>query len=200
MLDFESVKPFFAAAGTVLVFLAYIPYLKDIFAGHTKPHAFTWLIWTLTTATAATGLWLGGGGWGAVSQTASASLTFLFFLLSLRYGTRNITKSDVVILVSALLAIGVWWFLDNPVLAVLMVTAIDTVGYLPTYRKSYAEPWSESLPTWWLFTLYAVFGFLAIREYNLLTAPYLFMTICANLLLVILMIIRRRSIPKPTLS
>jgi len=51
--------------GTVAVVMAlysYVPYIKDIFAGKTKPHAFTWLIWGLLTSIAFFGQMADRGG------------------------------------------------------------------------------------------------------------------------------------------
>lgn len=187
-------KVLFSALAALCSIAAYVPYLREIFAGRTKPHAFTWLIWMLTTTTAAAGGWAGGGGWGAANQTLSAFLTVLFFLLSLWYGTKNITKSDTTILLLALIAIALWWRFNSPLLAVWMVTAIDAAAYIPTFRKSFSEPLTESLFAWTLFTFYALFALLALREYNALTVPYLLMTAIANAALALFLFVRRRSL------
>lgn len=175
-------KAIFSIVGAFFYIIAYIPYLREMRAGKTKPHTYTWLIWAITTGTAAAGSWYGGGGWSAANQALSFLLTSLFLILSVRYGTKDITRSDTAILLLALAAIVVWWQLHSPVLAVLMVTAIDGAAYVPTVRKLLKEPQSESLYTWSLFLLYSLFAFLAIGEYNLLTVPYLLMTIAANAL------------------
>jgi hypothetical protein len=57
----------------------------------------------------------------------------MVMLLSLKYGTRNITRSDTIILILALAAVFVWVQLDNPLLAVIMVTLIDLAGYVPSW-------------------------------------------------------------------
>jgi len=197
MFDF-NIKIVFAALAVIFELGAYVPYLKDIFAGKTKPHVYTWLIWALTTGTAAAGLWYGGGGYGAVSQTILAVLTFLLFVLSLKYGTKNITVSDTSVLFLALCAIAVWRFLNNPLLAVLMVTAIDAFGYLPSFRKCFAEPWSESLNTWVMFTAGALLSLLAVSQYNMLTTVYLAVTVLSNIVLISICLFRRPLIPKPS--
>ncbi len=46
-------KFIFAVVASSIGILAYLPYLKDIFAGNTKPHAYTWLIWLITQGAAA---------------------------------------------------------------------------------------------------------------------------------------------------
>lgn len=115
------------------------------------------------------------------------------FLLSLWYGSRNITRSDFVILLLSFGAIYVWLGLDSPVLAVMLATGIDLLGYVPTYRKSFVEAWSEDLLTWIGFALAPAFALLALEAYNLLTATYATAVLIANIALVALLLIRRRA-------
>jgi hypothetical protein len=196
LLGFD-VKIIFAILSALFSIGAYFPYLKDMLAGKTKPHVYTWLIWTLTTSTATAGLWHGGGGYAAVSQTIATILTFIFFLLSFKYGTKNITLGDTILLLLASAAIFVWWFLHNPLLAVLMVAAIDAIGYIPTFRKSFEEPWSESILSWVLFNLGIAFSLLALAQYNLLTLPVLLMSFVANSILIAICFFRRAAVETP---
>lgn len=183
-------------AGILVVFGGHIPYLRDMFRNKTKPHAYTWLIWSITYGTATVAMWHGQGGWGFLGMAASCFFIFLTFILSLKYGTRNITKGDTVILILALSAIVVWWQLNNPMLAVLMVSAIDVVGYLPSYRKVYHEPWSETVASWIFFTLANFFSIAAASEYNFLTLTYLLAISTANITLLIICLYRRRIVPE----
>jgi len=163
-------KAIFGVLSVLIVILAYIPYLIAIFKKETEPHAYTWLIWAITLVIAGAGVWVGGGGfWVTLGFAISTFMVFLVFLLSFKYGTKNITKSDGIVLVLAPIASFVWWGLDNPVLAVLMATGIDLLGYIPTYRKSFSEPWSEDTWAWFGYALAPFMSLLALHEYNLLT-------------------------------
>lgn len=118
-------------------------------------------------------------------------------MFSFKFGTRNITATDTVVLLGALAAIFVWWQLDNPVAAVLMVSAIDILGYIPSWRKSITEPWAETLWSWGAFSIGNFFALLALTEYNLLTTTYLYAITFANLILIMICLYYRKSIPKP---
>jgi len=198
---FESgvdLKIIFGVLASAVSIAAYIPYLASIRAGTTRPHLYSWLIWTITTGTAAAGSWYGGGGYGAFGATVAAVLTFIPFLLSFKYGTKNITPSDTAVLILALLAIVVWWQLKQPLFSIIMVTLIDTFGYIPTYRKSWNEPWSESIFPWLLWLLYGLFLLLALESYNPLTLIFtLTTTIAANAALIGMLLFRRRFVLKP---
>jgi hypothetical protein len=56
-----DIKSIFSALASVIIVIAYYPYIRDIFLKKTKPHIYTWLIWAITTGTATMGLWQGGG-------------------------------------------------------------------------------------------------------------------------------------------
>lgn len=182
---------------TVIGVAAFFPYLKDTFSLKTRPHSYTWLIWAITQGTAVFGIWYGGGGWGALNLTVGIIFVIAVFLFSLKYGTKNITKSDTAILIAALLAIVVWWQLDKPLISVIMVSAIDVIGYIPSFRKSYHEPWSETLISWILFSVSNILAILALSEYNLLTVTYLTAITSANVALFLFCFFRRRFVPKP---
>lgn len=192
-----DVKLTLALLSTVIAVVAYYPYIRDVLYKKTKPHAYTWLVWALTQGTATAALWYGGGNFAAISLTVGTVLVVTVFFLSLKYGTKNITKSDTLVLAGALLAIVVWWQLNNPLLAVLIVSAIDALGYIPTLRKSFEEPWSETLSFWIAMVAASVLALLANGEYNLLTVTYLATLASANLVVVILCVLRRRTISHP---
>jgi hypothetical protein len=42
-------KEVLAAAAVLLTFPMYVPYVRSIHAGRTKPHAFSWIIWSLAS-------------------------------------------------------------------------------------------------------------------------------------------------------
>ncbi|MES2023407.1 MAG: hypothetical protein V4439_01865 [Patescibacteria group bacterium] len=193
----EILKIIFAVLGTVVFIFGYVPYFRDIFKKRTKPHAYTWLIWSITQGTAAAGILYGGGGVGATQLIVGLILVFLVFVLSLKYGTKNITWHDTVLLILALIAVFVWWQLHDAALSMLMVTGIDALGYIPSYRKSWQNPWDETLSSWLIFSVGNVFAIMALEKYNLLTFSYLLMSITLNIIMIFLCAWRRRRIPKP---
>ena len=49
-----DIKEWIAIAAIILSIGNHLNYLRAIFAGHAKPHFYSWLIWTITQGTAAT--------------------------------------------------------------------------------------------------------------------------------------------------
>jgi hypothetical protein len=195
-----NIKIIFTVIATAIGVVGFFPYLKDIFLLKTKPHAYTWLIWSITQGTAIFGIWYGGGSWGALNLTVGAIFVVVIFLFSLKYGTKNITKSDTAILIAALCAILAWWQLHQPLISVVMVSVIDVIGYIPSFRKSYYEPWSETTVSWLLFAVSNIFAMLALSEYNLLTMTYMVAITLADVALLMICFFRRQFVLKPKLS
>ncbi len=189
-----ELKILFSILASIIALIAYFPYLKDIFSQKTKPHAYTWFIWMLTQGTATLGVFYGGGSWGGLYLGIMTVEVIVVFLLSLKYGTKNITKGDTIILIAALIAIFIWWQLKQPLLSILMVSAIDVLGYVPSFRKSYKEPWSETLISWLLFAVANILGILALSRYNLLTTTYLTSITIANMSLFLFCFFRRNFV------
>lgn len=182
-------------ASVVALVFGFVPYLRDVFRGRTKPHAYTWLIWSITQGTAFIGMWRGGAGWAMLSMALGESINVIIFILSLRYGTRNITRSDTALFFASLFAILVWWQLHNPILAIILVMLIDLIGgYIPSMRKSYEEPWTETVSSWAVFTIANILTVAALTTLNFLTTAYVAMSIFANATLLLICLFRRRVI------
>lgn len=193
-----DLKLILAIAATALGLGASSHYLVNMLRGQAQPHAYTWLIWFITSATAAGVILTEGGGLGGLALAVGTLLTLAVFVLSFRYGTRNITRTDTTVLIAALAAVIVWWRLHAPLAALLMVTAIDTAGYIPTWRKSFEEPWSETVWSWVLYTLSNLCSLLALQAFNALTATYIVATIVANVTVIAICLARRPVVARAT--
>jgi len=196
MLELTNLKFIIAIVATALTVFGFIPYFRDIFKKKTKPHLYTWLIWIITQGTATVALLYGGGKFGGFSLIVGTILVSIIFLLSFKYGTKDITKSDKLVLALALLAILIWWQLDNPIIAVLMVSAIDGAGYIPTIRKSFKSPWSETLSYWAIMAATDLLTIIANEKFNLLTVTYLATLFVLNMTVVLVCFFRRRIVQK----
>ncbi len=179
--------------GALLVTGSYVPYIYGIIKKQTKPHIYTWILWSLTPVFATAAILEGGGGlFSAINIGVGAILAFSILLLSLKYGSKNITTFDTVALITGLLASIVWWYFDHPIIAIAMIALIEAIGFLPTYRKTWNEPWSESLSSWFLFVAGNLCALAALDEYNLLTSLYIVTMTIASLILILLSSHRRR--------
>lgn len=179
--------------GGLLIAGSFIPYIRDIIKADTEPHVYTWFIWSVTQAVAALAIFEGAGGLvTALSIAAGAVLSFIVFIMSFKHGTKDITDFDTATLVIALLAIVMWWKLDHPEWAVVTIASIDLLGFLPTIRKTWSEPETESLFAWSLFAIGNILAFFSLNEYNIMTSFYIITMFFASTALVGIILFRQK--------
>ncbi len=188
----ETIKTTCGIIATIIGTASFYPYLRDMLRRKTEPHTYTWLIWTILQVTGVMAMFNSGAGIGALPLTVGAFFCGAIFFLSLKFGSKNITTFDTLCLIGALASIGVYFFLHNAVLAVILITVIDLVGFLPTMRKAYSEPYSETLSMYALFFVSSVFSLVAIGVYSITTTLYPATIMCTNLICCTILWARRR--------
>jgi len=190
-------KSLIGLAAILLTFGGYIPYIRDVIRGKTHPHAYSWFMWA-TTSLVIFGLQLkGAAGIGAFVTLAAVVVTYLIFGLGLKFGKADITKVDTFFLALAVIAAGLWLVADRPILSAVLLTTAETLAFIPTIRKSWRKPYSETLSSYVLNTLRFGLALLALRHYNLLTTLYPAVWAVGNGVFAIILITRRKVIPAP---
>ncbi len=180
----------------ILTVVSYIPYIISILNKKTKPHIYTWFIWAITQGTAAVAVVYGGGSFGSIALFVGTILVILIFSLSFKFGSKNITKNDTITLFIALFIILFWWISNNLYISIFLITLIDIIGYIPTIRKTYYNPYSEKIIFWLLMVIVNLLIIFSVTEYNFFTIIYVSMLLIMNFTMCILMILRRIHIKK----
>lgn len=175
----------------VLACVALAPYLWATIKGTNKPHIFTWIIWTLLTAIAFLIQYLEGAGSGAWSGAVSTIFCILILLASIKHGEKNIKKIDWIVFLAALAAIPIWLITQNPLWAAIWVTGIDSLGYVPTIRKSWVKPYEEMVMTHLLSAIKHVAVLLAVEAVSPTTTIYSIGMVAMNGLLVATILMKR---------
>lgn len=160
-------------ASILAIFSSYL-YIRDIFRGNTKPHTYTWLIWSIVTTIAFFGQWVSGGGPGSWATGVAAIVTIFTLILSLRgnYGTKNITNFDKVCLALALFSILPWLLIQSVLWSVILATVIDLIAFFPTMRKTWHAPHSESLGSMYVDAVKHSLSMYAMGSYSLINLIY----------------------------
>lgn len=192
---FEA-KNILGVAAVVLTFVGYIPYIYDTVKGKTKPHIYSWFLWAFVTFIVFALQVFGHAGVGSFVTLATALLCLTIFILGLRQGQKDITKFDTVTLAISLIAVGIWVFAKQPIISVVLITTINTLANLPTIRKSWHKPYTETLFTWVLGAARNFLGILALENYSVLTWLYPVSSLLVNVLFSLMLVIRRKQIGK----
>lgn len=180
------------ALAVLIGFVGYGFYIQGILAGKVKPHAFSWLVWGILTAVGFFAQIVGGGGPGTWVTGFTAAMSFVFFIVGLGSSSRAlITRSDWIFFIGALLAIPPWYLTGNPLWSVIIITVIDAIAYIPTFRKAYQDPDTESLRHSSLQCLKFIFGIIALKSFSLVTMLYPASLVLANGAFVAMLALRR---------
>ena len=179
----------------ILTFIGYVPYVRDIFRGKTKPHLYSWFIWGIFALiifsiqiqnNAGAGSWMTGFVW---------MICMFITALSLKYGTKNMTKVDHIFLWGVTLAILSWFLVDEVAFSLILICVIDVLWFLPTIRKSWSHPYEETLSLYSTAALRHGLAIFALSSYSFNTVFYLLLWTCIDICFCIYLL-RRRSIMK----
>ncbi len=186
-------KETIGSIAVALTFVAYIPYYRDILKGKTRPHIYSWSLWALLTILLVA-LQIKGGAGPAVWVTAAAGLLCVgVVFLSLKNGKKDITTSDSIVAVLALLAIAFWLLVYQPVISITLVILADMLAFIPTVRKSYYDPYAETLSLYVTNALRFVLALFAVEHYTYLSSAWIVAWVIGNTLLSVLLVVRRRQ-------
>lgn len=127
-----------------------VPYVRDTLQGRTQPNRVTWSLWAAAPIIAAAASVAAGGDiWTAlrtlIAGIAPLIVVFVSFLNSRAYW--RLGPFDFGCGVLSIIALVAWLMTDSPRLAVLLAATADGVASLPTLRKAWRNPESETRVT-----------------------------------------------------
>lgn len=189
-------KLILAIIAVVIGFVGYVPYFRNIIRGKTKPHAFSWLIWGILTGIAFVGQVVSNGGFGTWVTGFTAVICIIIFLFALYRGTKDFPLVDWLSLLGAGVALLLWAVTRSPLAAIILITIIDMLGFIPTFRKSYFRPHEETAFTYSMSGIKFIFGIAALRELSLVTVLYPASLVFTNGAFVLMVYIRREQLVK----
>lgn len=192
----SQVKTIIGIFAVILTFLGYIPYIRDILKNKTHPHVYSWFLWGFVTMIAFALQISDHAGPGAFVTLAAAFLCGVVFILSIfKKGKKDIVSRDTFCFILAFIALGLWFIAKQPVLSAILTTLTDILGFIPTIRKSWSKPYSETLSFYLLNAVRFFLALFALERYTIITALYPFTWLLGNGLFALMLFIRRKHIP-----
>ena len=173
-------KETLAIIAALLAFVGNIPYLYDVVKKRVKPHPYTWLVWTLVSLTVFFGALQKGAGIGLLPTGIAELFTVIIFIFSLRYGFKQIRKIDTLFLCIALLGFIPWILTKDPTISVIIVVSIDFVAFIPTLRKTWQHPKSETPTLYGMNVLRHILTLFSLQAYNIATVLHSIVMIIMN--------------------
>lgn len=189
-------KEFLSGVSILLAFVSYLPYIHGMIKGKTRPHAFSWFIWAILTFIAFFAQLDQGGGVGSWLMGFTGLMTLGISIAAFFIGKRDIKRSDWCCFIVSLAAIPLWIVTKNPGLSIILITTIDAIAFYPTFRKGFYKPYEEVIFTYIISTLKFLIGTFALEAYNMNTVLYPLSLVIMNGAFVVLLIWRRRVVPR----
>jgi hypothetical protein len=92
-----------------------------------------------------------------------------------------------------LLSLPLWYATDDPLWSVVILTAVDTLGFAPTVRKAWARPREESLLFYAIFVARNALSIAALASFTLTTVLFPAVMVLAGIGMCWILLLRRRD-------
>lgn len=188
-------KELLAATAIVLTLFMYVPYIRSIHDGRTKPHVFSWITWTLGTFVVFGAQLADRGGAGAWPIGVTGLITAYIAVLAYRNrADTSTTRTDWVFLAIAIMALPCWLLTSNPLLAVVLLTGVELAGFGPTFRFAFGHPHGERIGFYFLGAVRNALVIAALEHYSLTTVLFPAAKGVVGILLVAMVAYRRTQL------
>lgn len=165
-------------------------YIRTIIYGKTRPSLISWSIWALAPLIAVFLQIKAGAGLSFMSSFMSGFGPLLIVIVALVYkkGFWKITKLDIICGVLALLALVIYVITNKLGISILFAILSDGLAAIPTIRKSWKFPESESAISYtagiisntlallvidkWIFSIYSFSVYLIIINIIIIFSIY----------------------------
>ena len=136
-----------------------------------------------------------GGGAGAWPIAVSGVITgYVAILAYYKKGDSQINILDWFFLVVAMLGLALWWWQNNALYAVVILTLIDLCGFAPTFRKAWRKPHEENALFFSIMTVRNILAAMALEHYSVTTLLFPTLTALACGLLLFVLVWRRHML------
>lgn len=165
-------QPLVGQIAGAISLLGFIPYAVAVLRRRARPNRATWIIWTAVGGLLFASYRSGADGAPCWVPLSDALGPAIIAALSLRFGEGGFSRFDRGCLALAALSIAGWAVTGSASVALAINLTIDLLGALPTMRKAYADPASESPLTWQLFFGANALNLVALERWSLASAGY----------------------------
>lgn len=173
-------KEILVIIAVIFAIIGNVPYLRDVIKGKAQPHPYTWLVWSIVSLITFFGQVVKGAGVGAIPTGVAEFFTIIIFFFSLRYGFKNIVRRDTYFLLIALLGLIPWMLTKDPTISVIIVVSIDLVAFVPTLRKTYFYPSTETPLLYSMNVGRHILTLFSLQAYNIATTIHSIAMIITN--------------------
>ncbi|MDR0297224.1 MAG: hypothetical protein LBI11_01000 [Streptococcaceae bacterium] len=164
--------------------------------GRVMPNRVTWFLWSLAPIVASVAAISSGVTWAALPVFMAGFSPFIIFLASFSGAQRKnhwkITRFDWICGAASLLAFFVFLSTKDAILAIWLSMAADFLAAVPTFRKAWKFPETESAVPFTLGLFATATTFFAIEHWNFESLAFSIYVIGMNVCLSAVILGRKR--------
>lgn len=181
-----NIAHWLVVASAIISVLGSVTYIQDTLKGKSKPNRVSWSMWALSPLIGtAAALSVHADLWATVRIFLAGFLPLIIFFASFINPKSywKLTLFDFLCGCCSLLAIIVWQVLSSPTYAILFAVLGDGLATLPTLRKAWVHPETETGMTYVASFVSAVLVIPSIPVWNIQNAAFQVYLLIANTLL-----------------
>lgn len=124
-----------------------IGYLTDTLKGRNQPNLVSWALWSIAPLIGSAAAFSSGVTWAALPTFMSGFAPSLVVIAALitKHGKWKLRRFDYLCGLFSILALLLWGITNNPLIAIAFAIISDGLAAIPTIRKGWTHPESESL-------------------------------------------------------
>lgn len=182
----------FSLISSFIYIIWIFPYWRDVLRKRTIPHPFSFLVWLIITGFNSYILLINHEYLAFIPGCISC-LFLLFWTVYGFYAFRKIRINwfDYFCITLSILFLIYYFLWRNITNAVILSAIIDFLAFLPTFKKGWIQPWTETNVLYFFSAVGNIFALLALIGPSFETSLFWLYLVIANLVFFIMVILRR---------
>ena len=177
-----------------LAVLAAVIYIAQTLRGEVRPHPLSWFLFGILSLTGYLVQRDEGARQGSWTLLAMTIICFLFVAASVARGERSFSRQEWAFVAAAGAVFVLYMFTRDANVAAGLTTAIDALGYGPTFVRGWSRPWKDSATSFALNGVKFVPSLMAMDPISFATSSYPATLLVLNMAVTIMLLWRRRAL------
>jgi hypothetical protein len=177
-----------------LAVLAAIIYIAQTLRGEVRPHPLSWFLFGVLSLTGYLVQRDQGARQGSWTLLAMTIICFLFVAVSVARGERSFSRTEWAFVAAAGGVFALYMFSRDANVAAGLTTAIDALGYGPTFARGWSFPRKDSATSFAINAAKFVPSLMAMDPISFATSSYPATLLVLNAAVAIMLLMRRRAL------
>jgi hypothetical protein len=155
---------------TLIVLLgttSYVVGVRQMLQNKYSPSTFSRIIWLLLSVNSFFGVLLSGSDSSILLASIFMVGNLAICIVSFWKGSKRFGLIESVCTGLLIVSIFIWLFFDTPIINLIISLVAHFIGGVPTYRKVWANPQSESVGFWSLFFLASIVSLVTAQTFQI---------------------------------